>query len=384
MPAARVNLGSAQLLCFVSQLADNRVLMPSPPPMRLRWRLAALCEKALLHSSAQRLCRLFGDDRHGGAVILVYHSVPGVDARPWVDPRNTTDPAVFERQMKFLAAERRVVPLTALVAALENGSSIEPGSVVLTFDDGYLDNYTVAAPILAGLGLPATFFLATGYVERGAAQWVDDLYSMYHARTAQVLHLDAACELSLALDSIDRMSFDLRVQQDVDASYARLCELLLEADFYQRRHLLAAVQSQLRPAVAPPRLTISWDEVRALQAMHAGFHIGVHTRDHLLLPTRSPERIGLELSRCIDDAREHTGLVPGFLSFPYGRWSGPVRRLVSARFRAAVVTDPPALVDKDTDRFVLPRIAPPDDATLFQYCTSGADPGLVRRLLQRA
>jgi len=368
----------------VSEIADNRVLMPSLPPMTLRWRLAALCEKALLHTSAQRLCRLFGDDRHGGAIILMYHSVPDAEARPWVDPRNTTAPDVFEWQMKFLAAHRRVVPLAALAAELENGRSLEPGSVVLTFDDGYLDNFTVAAPILVSLGLPATFFLATGYVARGDPQWVDELYTLYHARTAQALHLDAACELSLALDTFDRMSFDLRVQHDVDASYARLSELLLEADFYQRRHLLAAVRSQLEPAVAPPRLTMSWDEVRALQAMHPGFDIGVHTRDHLALPTRSPGRIGLELTRCIDDAREHTGVSPSFLSFPYGRWSGPVRQLVSTRFRAAVATDPPALVDGHTDRFALPRITPPDEPTLFEYCTSGSDPALIRRLLQRA
>ena len=358
--------------------------MPSPPHQRLRWRLAALCEKALLHSSAQRLCRLFGDDRQRGTIILMYHSVPDAEARPWVDPRNSTDPGVFERQMNFLAAHRRVVSLSALAAELEDGRSLEPGSVVLTFDDGYRDNYTVAAPILASLGLPATFFLATGYVERGDPQWVDDLYSLYHARTAHALHLDAACELSLARDPLDHMSFDLRVQHDVDASHARLSELLLEADFHQRRHLLAAVRSQLRPAVAPPRLTMNWEEVRALQAMHAGFHIGAHTRDHLSLPSRSPGRIGLELTRCIDDVREQTGVAPVFLSFPYGRWSGSVRRLVSARFRAAVVTEPPALVGGDADRFALPRIAPPDDATLFEHCTSGADPALVRRLMRLA
>ncbi|HEU4418825.1 MAG TPA: polysaccharide deacetylase family protein, partial [Planctomycetota bacterium] len=332
----------------MSPIADNRVLMPSPAPTRLRWRLAALCESALLHSTARRLCRLFGDDRHGGAVILMYHSVPDVDTRPWVDPRNTTDPVVFERQMKFLAAHRRVVPLTALAAELEHGRSLEPGSVVLTFDGGYLDNYAVAAPILASLGLPATFFVATGYIERGAPQWIDALYSMYLARTEQALHLDATCELSLALDSFSRVSFDLRVQHDVDTSHARLCELLLEADFYQRRHLLAAVRSQLRPVVEPPRLTMNWEEVRALQAMHAGFDIGVHTRDHLSLPMRSPARIGLELTRCIDDVREHTGAVPRLFSFPYGRCSASARQLASTRFRAAVVADPPALVDGDT------------------------------------
>jgi peptidoglycan/xylan/chitin deacetylase (PgdA/CDA1 family) len=118
--------------------------------------------------------------------------------------------------------------------------------------------------------------------------------------------------------------------------------------------------------------------------MHRDFQIGVHTRDHLALPERSHRRIALELEGCIADVNVRIGERPCFFSFPYGRSSHQSRRQVAEHFRAAVVTDPPALVHERTDRFAMPRVFPPDDAALFRLYTSGAYPDLVRRLLRRA
>src|SRR5262249_28071321 len=240
-------------------------LMPSPPPASLRWRLAALCEQALLHARALHLGRLFRADC--GAAVLMYHSVPGSEQRPWIDPQNAIPEELFARQMRFLAAERHVLSLAELVDSIESGRSPRAGSVVLTFDDGYLDNYTVAAPILASLGLPATFFLVTGYVDDTAPQWVDELYSLYRTRTAHELLLRARRLLA----------FDLTDQAHVEASHGWLSSWLLAAEVGERRRLLDDLRLQLRPAAVPPRLTLSWEEVRALLAMHPGFEVGVHT-----------------------------------------------------------------------------------------------------------
>jgi peptidoglycan/xylan/chitin deacetylase (PgdA/CDA1 family) len=310
------------------------VPMPAAPPVRMRRRVAALCEATLLRPGARRLCRLFGG--RGGAAILMYHSVPGEDVRPWIDPRNTTHPDEFARQMQFLATQRSVVPLAEVVAALESGRSLAPGTVALTFDDGYRDQALVAAPILAALGLPATFFLATGAIDRGAPQWVDELYAIYRTRTASALDLGALGP-----------SFDLAEPQAASASHALVAGRLLVADEDGRQALFARLRQQLRPAAAPPRCTLDWREVRELAAC-PGFVIGVHTRAHLALPKHDRARVAEDL----------------------------------ARFRAAVVTGPPSLVGRRADRFALPRIGAPRDTRLLQFCTSGANPRLVRRLLQ--
>lgn len=75
----------------------------------------------------------------------------------------TCSPDRFRRICQWLAKHFRVVPLAAQVEALENGRALS-NTASITFDDGYLDNYEVAAPILLELGLPATFFVATEFL----------------------------------------------------------------------------------------------------------------------------------------------------------------------------------------------------------------------------
>lgn len=90
-----------------------------------------------------------------GAIALMYHSI-GTN-----DKFFTVKPADFERQMSYLYRQDfNVVSLTTLEQYLEQGS-IPAKTIVLTFDDGYEDNFSVAWPILRKYNFPATIFLAT-------------------------------------------------------------------------------------------------------------------------------------------------------------------------------------------------------------------------------
>lgn len=96
----------------------------------------------------------------GGAAFLIYHRVAGTLALEL-----DIGPALFRRQMAWLAATRQVIAYDEAVTRLRNGSD-EPG-VVLTFDDGYRDFYTEVFPVLREYALPATLFVTTGFVEDG-------------------------------------------------------------------------------------------------------------------------------------------------------------------------------------------------------------------------
>jgi peptidoglycan/xylan/chitin deacetylase (PgdA/CDA1 family) len=94
--------------------------------------------------------------RSSGAVILVYHSV-GNNAYPF-----TVRPDVFERQMKWLRENGfNIVSLNQLATYREAGV-IPARTIVVTFDDGYADNYENAFPVLRRYGIPATIFVITG------------------------------------------------------------------------------------------------------------------------------------------------------------------------------------------------------------------------------
>jgi peptidoglycan/xylan/chitin deacetylase (PgdA/CDA1 family) len=96
----------------------------------------------------------------GWATVLVFHSVN--DAWPH-DGLNMRTP-LFRDLCLTLSRDYQVLATSALMERLAEGRPLTGREVVITFDDGYLDNYEAAAPILSDLGLPAIFYLTAGFV----------------------------------------------------------------------------------------------------------------------------------------------------------------------------------------------------------------------------
>lgn len=78
----------------------------------------------------------------------------------------------FDRFCRFFRTYFDVIPLTEFVTRLERRQSVA-GTLSITLDDGYRGNFEVAAPILARLGLPATFFVVTRYLGTNIVPWWD-------------------------------------------------------------------------------------------------------------------------------------------------------------------------------------------------------------------
>lgn len=346
--------------------------MPRPGPVAVRRRLLRALQIAVTSCGGDRLW-VRCTEAHG-AVILMYHSVVDATTAPWIDPRFAVPQRTFAQQMRFLASRRRVVSLGDVVEALARNDSPPAGSVVITFDDGHLNNCTVAAPILAALGLPATFFLATGYVGRGEPQPTDRLYSLFRARTRS----------RLDLEHLGSRVFDLQLGRDVDEAHALLDLALLRSTPERRSEVFDHLAAQLRPASSPPRLTMTWDDARRLRQMSPGFEIGAHTREHITLTERSAETVDRELVGCVDDIERALGHRPRLFAYPYGRYDASVRASVAERFRAAVATDPHRPARRGDDLHALPRVTAPTHFGLFRFYTSGAYPEFSRWLTGQA
>lgn len=121
--------------------------------MSLSRRVKSLLGAAAFRSGLHR--RLLGNR----AVITVFHRV----AEGVPDNYLTCPPDRFRRFCTFFRRHFRVVPLAELLDRVEAGADLT-GLLVVTFDDGYEDNHSVAAPILEDLGLPATFFVTSGFI----------------------------------------------------------------------------------------------------------------------------------------------------------------------------------------------------------------------------
>lgn len=306
--------------------------------------------------------------RPDGAIVLMYHSVAGEDLADFIDPPNRLSPALFERQMAYLARHREVVPLSVAVETVAAGHKLRAGTVCLTFDDGYLDNLTVAAPILARYRLPATLFLATGYVQRAESQWADELHRMFGNRTAD----------QLCLPSLGNAMLHLATAAGRRAAYGVIHPRLLEATREERQSLLADIERALAPTGPRPRLTMNWDEARELCRRFPLFEIGGHTCEHIDLRMHQAGAARAEIDACAEDLRRELGIRPRHFSFPYGRWCDGTRQLVrTSGWHSAVDTNHRIRLDASTDRFAIGRVEAPRTMAELRFVTSGAYPGVL-------
>lgn len=113
---------------------------------------------------------MYARDFRSRMVVIAFHRVNDQLAGDGL----TCSGAKFEAFCRFFRRYFKVVPFSEQVAAVRAGRPMG-GTLSITFDDGYLDNFEVAAPILRKLGLPATFFVATGFIGSRIVPFWDQL-----------------------------------------------------------------------------------------------------------------------------------------------------------------------------------------------------------------
>jgi peptidoglycan/xylan/chitin deacetylase (PgdA/CDA1 family) len=209
--------------------------------------------------------------------ILTLHRVND-DNDPFMPSLPT---AIFARQMAHIARHYRVLTVEDLVVRLQE-RRVPRNALAITFDDGYRDNLTHAAPILRRLGLPVTIFLVSGHIDTPRPLWSDRLAMAFKGATVRTAELTDGRVLTL--DTVAERLAALK------ASFAHLRTLPDEKRTATVERLVTALRPNLE---RPKRLMLSWDEVGALRDL--GFSIGAHTVSHPIVSKLSPARAWEEI-----------------------------------------------------------------------------------------
>jgi peptidoglycan/xylan/chitin deacetylase (PgdA/CDA1 family) len=240
--------------------------------------VAWLAKRALFYSGLLTLVRQL--HRRDRAVILRYHAITRGEDVPYAGPDICLPARALRLQMGFVRRAYRPVPLGDLVDALHGGGALPPRAVAITFDDGYADNFHLALPILRGLGIPATIYVATGGLEDGEPFW---------PAAARVLVL-AACD-EVRVPGLEPLSVGNGARRGTVVK--ALLRALVPLTPAERRDRLAAAAAaagvDLRAALRGTMLT--WAQIRELAT--AGWTIGAHTVTHgnvALMPAAEAER----------------------------------------------------------------------------------------------
>lgn len=287
-------------------------------------------------------------------LILTYHRVL---EQPDALRSTQTHKEQFERQLSVIRRFFHAYTLSDACRRLRDGS-LPQRSVAITFDDGYLDNATVALPTLQRYGLPATFFVATGYRGNGI-MWNDRIIESIRRCERDFLDLT-----SVNLERYELTSVFHRIRA-VQAVLGRLKYLDQES-----RDLTATKIAELASVRLPSDLMMSDRELRRLHA--AGMEIGAHTVSHPILSAIDDGRAKSE----IESSREVLesvidGPVSAF-AYPNGKPGTDFRRQHVGMVRdagfACAVTTAPGPVRAESDPWQLGRVAPFDISRIKFAC----------------
>lgn len=216
--------------------------------------------------------------------ILMYHRLHAEHGGPEYIYQGNVGPTVkvFERQMRYLKTHYNVIAFDRLIDCLKEGEPIPPNSVIITFDDGYKDIYTLAFPILKSYGLPATVFLATGHIGTNDLLWYDRIaYIVHHTRKNCI--------------TVDGLNLPLMNPQDKLVATERLVQLLSSVSGKMEWPLTAELQDAFNVGFDNCAINfgLSWDEVREM-ALH-DITFGSHTVNHPFLTRVSRETAHAEI-----------------------------------------------------------------------------------------
>ena len=284
--------------------------------------------------------------RSGNLQILIYHRVNDEN-----DPFFTGVPvSLFKAQMEYLASNFCVLPLEEAVERLKR-RDVPDNAVVITFDDGYRDNYINAFPLLRSLALPATIFLAVDAIGSRHVLWHDKVFAAFRETRIGVLKGFADGSSVYPLTTLAEKV----LAQEKALTFIR--SLDEEARAFAVNRLIDKLEvSELR---SQPDLMLSWHEVTAMQ--NGGISFGSHSVTHPILAKVSLERARDEIVRAKQIIEERLGTCVRTFAYPNGRtgdFNQTTKMLLQDSGHVCALTTNFGTNECDQDLFELRRATP--------------------------
>jgi peptidoglycan/xylan/chitin deacetylase (PgdA/CDA1 family) len=285
--------------------------------------------------------------------VLNYHRIDDPHRKGFdsFKPNVSATPQEFARQMAYLARWFNVVSLQEIVDWLDGRRELPRHAALITFDDGYLDNYTAAYPVLRRHGFPAIIFLTTENIDTDAPfYW--DLAAYCFAHTGED-HLPLPDGRVLSWSNGEELAGATR-------EWIESMKALPQAE---KQRYVDRLPEELGVAVAHgffKKLMMSWNQIREMSS--GGIEFGAHTMHHPIL-TRIPlDQVHAEVQGSKSRIEQELGKpVPGF-AYPNGQapdFNRSVQSIVAGvGFRAAftLMNGPSSLGEMKRDPYAIRRI----------------------------
>lgn len=272
----------------------------------------------------------------------------------------------FRSQIEYLNEKFNIVCMEQVLDSLMNKSLLPENALLLTFDDGYIDNYTCVFPVLNELKLSGCFFIPA------------KTFSTHSLLDVNKIHYILACanenelvnDVMLQMDYYRGREFDYARTDDLYAAYAVGNRFDTKNTIFIKRMLQTVLPERLRNIISSNlfakyvgiteeqlayELYMSEDQIRTLK--RNGMYIGIHGYDHYWLGDLPYEQMKKDIDMALEVMDEFIDKKRWAMNYPYGSYNRGVLNYIQGKGACVGFTTKVRVADIDTDSpLEIPRL----------------------------
>lgn len=276
------------------------------------------------------------------------------------------DSSMFSEQILFMKEHFHIVTMEEVMEAAENRYKLPENAMLLTFDDGYIDNYTFAFPVLDELGVQGSFFIP------------GKTFTTYELLDVNKIHyLLASTDINIILeDLLERMEhyrgneYTYPSNQELFHEYANSNRFDGKETIFVKRMLQTVLPEKIRNRIASElfakhvgiseqqlahELYMTEEQIRTLK--RHGMYIGVHGYDHYWLENLSKEKMQQDIQMALTVMDEFIDSSKWAMNYPYGSYNEDVICYAREKGACVGVTTEARIADLENDDVMkLPRL----------------------------
>ena len=297
--------------------------------------------------------------------IVMYHYTRDLKHSRYPEIK-ALDLPLFREQIHFLKTNFHIVSMEEVIDALDGHSDLPENAILLTFDDGYIDNYTYAFPILEEAKVQGSFFIPG---KTFATHQLLDVNKIHYI-------LASADIQKLLADVLERMDyyrgqeFDYPANADLLRDYAAANRFDGKETVFVKRMLQTVLPEPLRNRISSdlfekyvgvPEETLAYElymtqeQIRTLR--RHGMFIGIHGYDHYWLGNLTPEEMRRDIAKALEVMDPFIDRRRWVMNYPYGNFNSGVIEYISSQGCAMGLTTQVRAASLSSDnRYELPRL----------------------------
>ena len=291
------------------------------------------------------------------------------------------DVNLFREQIAFMKSNFNIVTMEQVLEAISAKEKLPEKALLLTFDDGYADNYNVALPILEEYGVQGSFFIPGKTFTTHQLLDVNKIH--YVLASANIYNLVE--DLKKEMDYYRGQEFQYAPTEELFAKYAVVSRFDIKETVFVKQMLQTVLPERLRNIISSKlfakyvgvteeqlayELYMSGEQIRTMK--RHGMFIGIHGYDHYWLGNLPVEQMENDISLALDALDEFVDRKQWVMNYPYGNYNKDVLAYISKQGACLGLTTEVRLADIDKDNpLELPRLDcndfPPKSDNYLKY-----------------